>query len=90
MLGIRLGIYWKFTWGIFIPISLMGIFIYSFFNFPAFETKSKYSYPSSLVTSGWVLAVIALIQIPIWGAYVVYKQKKGSFIDVSSSVYLIS
>ena len=84
MLGIRLGIYWKFTWGLFIPISLMGIFIYSFINFPAFMDKTTgYFYPTSLTASGWVLAVLALIQIPIWGIYAIHKQKKGSFIDVS-------
>lgn len=84
MLGIRLGIYWKFTWGIFIPLSLMGIFVYSFINFPAFMDKtSGYVYPTSLTASGWILAVIALIQIPIWGAYAIYKQKQESLLGVS-------
>ena len=81
MLGIRLGIYWKFTWGFFIPIALLGILIYSFFNFRAFESNG-YIYPTSLVASGWILAAIALLQIPIWGAYVVLRQKKGSLLDV--------
>ena len=81
MLGIRLGIYWKFTWGFFIPISLFGIFTYSFINFRSFESAG-YVYPVSLTASGWVLAVFALIQLPLWGFYAVYKQKKGSLFHV--------
>lgn len=81
MLGIRLGIYWKFTWGLAIPLSLIGIFAYSFINFRTFESGG-YVYPTSLIAAGWVLAIFALGQIPFWGMYAIYKQKKGSFIDV--------
>jgi len=77
MLGVRLGRYWQFSWGLFIPFSLLGIFVYSLFNFPAFQ-EGDYFFPSSLVASGWVLAVAALLQIPCWGAFVVYHQKRGS------------
>jgi hypothetical protein len=27
--------------------------------------------------AGWVLAAIAVLQVPIWAVYVVYKQKEG-------------
>jgi solute carrier family 6 amino acid transporter-like protein 5/7/9/14 len=30
MLGIKLGIYWKFCWGFFIPVGLTVILVYSF------------------------------------------------------------
>jgi len=30
MLGIKLGFYWKFCWGFFIPVGLSVILIYSF------------------------------------------------------------
>ncbi|XP_046656086.1 sodium-dependent nutrient amino acid transporter 1-like isoform X1 [Daphnia pulicaria] len=79
MLGIRLGIYWKFTWGFFIPFSLMGIFIYSLANFRTFVTDG-YVYPASLTGSGWVLAALALIQVPIWAGIAIYK-RKGSLLD---------
>ncbi|XP_046454677.1 sodium-dependent nutrient amino acid transporter 1-like isoform X2 [Daphnia pulex] len=79
MLGIRLGIYWKFTWGFFIPLSLMGIFIYSLANFRTFVTDG-YVYPASLTGSGWVLAALALIQVPIWAGIAIYK-RKGSLLD---------
>ncbi|XP_057381028.1 sodium-dependent nutrient amino acid transporter 1-like isoform X2 [Daphnia carinata] len=79
MLGIRLGIYWKFTWGLFIPLSLMGIFIYSLANFRTFVTDG-YVYPASLTGSGWVLAALALLQVPIWAGVSILK-RKGSLMD---------
>lgn len=81
MLGIRLGIYWKFTWGIFIPLSLMAIFVYSLINFRTFVAPDGYHYPAALVSSGWVLAAFALLQVPIWAGVSIYK-RKGSFSDV--------
>ena len=78
---LRLGIYWKFTWGVFIPLSLMGIFIYSLANFRTFVTEG-YIYPASLTGSGWVLAALALLQVPIWAGLAIYK-RKGSLLDVS-------
>lgn len=80
MLGIRLGIYWKFTWGLFIPLSLVGIFIYSLANFRTFVTDG-YVYPASLTGSGWVLAALALLQVPIWAVVSIVK-RKGSALDV--------
>ncbi len=81
MLGIRLGIYWKFTWGVFIPVSLVCIFVYSLANFRTFVAPDGYHYPTSLVASGWVLAALALIQVPIWAGMAIYK-RKGSLLDV--------
>jgi len=80
MIGIRLGVYWHFTWGVFIPVSLIAIFIYSLFEFPVFK-EGTYIFPQSLLVAGWMLALSALIQIPIWGIYVVYRQKRGSTIQ---------
>jgi solute carrier family 6 amino acid transporter-like protein 5/7/9/14 len=77
MLGIRLGIYWQFSWGVFIPVALIGIFIYSLANFRVFQ-MGDYIYPTSVIVAGWVIAMSALIQVPLWGIYVVYKEKKGS------------
>jgi len=77
MLGIRLGYYWKFTWGLFIPVTLISIFIYSIFNLQEFKS-GDYVYPSNLIVAGWLLSASALIQIPIWGVYVIYKQKNGT------------
>ena len=48
MLGIRLGYYWKFTWGLFIPVTLGFIFIYSTFNLQEFKL-GDYVYPPKLI-----------------------------------------
>lgn len=82
MLGIRLGIYWKFTWGFFIPLSLLAIFVYSFFNFNTFATVDGSPYPKALIAIGWLLAILALLQIPIWGIYAIYKQNGTSLLKV--------
>ena len=37
MLGIKLGVYWKFCWGFFTPIALMGILAYSLWTFQPVE-----------------------------------------------------
>lgn len=47
MLGIQLGIYWKFTWGFLTPVSLLAIFIYSLFMFRTFR-DGDYVYPEAL------------------------------------------
>jgi hypothetical protein len=35
-----------------------------------------------LLAAGWVLAAIAILQIPIWGALVVRKQQGNNWIQV--------
>ena len=82
MLGIRLGIYWKFTWGLFIPVCLGAIFVYSLVNFRTFEANG-YVYPTALTGAGWVLAIAALIQIPAWAIYSLIQGNNGSLIEVS-------
>lgn len=48
MLGVKIGWYWKFCWGFFVPCGLSGIFIYAM----ATETRLTYNgwgYPDSAV-----------------------------------------
>ncbi|KAK8739563.1 hypothetical protein OTU49_003401 [Cherax quadricarinatus] len=42
MMGVNLGIYWKFCWIFFIPVSLSAILVYSLvdFNLPTFASKA--------------------------------------------------
>ena len=88
MLGIRLGVYWKFTWGFFIPISLTSILGYFFFTqFKRFESNG-FAYPQSLVAIGWVLLAIGLLQLVIWGIYAIYKQDKTTFLGVSKISFI--
>uniref|UniRef100_A0A0P5K3J4 Transporter n=1 Tax=Daphnia magna TaxID=35525 RepID=A0A0P5K3J4_9CRUS len=75
MLDFGLGIYWKYTWCIFIPIALLVIFIYAMVSYMPMRTGDGQVYPSGVSAIGWILAAIAILQIPCWGIYVVYKQK---------------
>ena len=34
--------------------------------------------------AGWILAAFAIFQIPLWGAYVVYKQNDSTLRKVNS------
>lgn len=45
MLRMGLGIYWKFTWCIFIPIALLAIFIYAMASYEPMETDDDEYYP---------------------------------------------
>lgn len=47
MLKFGLGIYWKFTWCIFIPIALLVIFIYAMIVYTPLKTDDGEPYPAS-------------------------------------------
>lgn len=74
MLNIGLGIYWKFTWCIFLPLSLTVIFIYAMTAYKPLETSPNVPYPVGATVAGWVLAAIAILQIPIWALHSISKQ----------------
>ncbi|XP_046631270.1 sodium-dependent nutrient amino acid transporter 1-like [Daphnia pulicaria] len=81
MLGFGLGIYWKFTWCFLIPIALAVIFIYAMIVYEPLKTDDGEPYPPAANAAGWVLAAIAILQIPIWGALVVRKQQGNNWIQ---------
>uniref|UniRef100_A0A023FZZ9 Sodium-dependent nutrient amino acid transporter 1 n=1 Tax=Amblyomma parvum TaxID=251391 RepID=A0A023FZZ9_AMBPA len=61
MLGKPLSWYWKITWGILTPISLIAIFVYG-----TVTEKSSSKLPPIGQTIGWILAAIAVGQIVLW------------------------
>ncbi|XP_057375161.1 sodium-dependent nutrient amino acid transporter 1-like [Daphnia carinata] len=81
MLDFGLGIYWKLTWCIFIPIALAVIFIYAMVVYEPLKTDDGEPYPPSANAAGWLVAAIAILQLPIWGAYVVHKQSGATWIQ---------
>lgn len=56
MLGVDLGIYWKFCWAFFIPVSLTGILLYILIDLrlPTFDGQEypEIAYSKSFL-SGW-------------------------------------
>jgi len=65
MLNVSVGIYWKFCWGFFIPISLLAIFIYFLVSYTPLTYQGE-PYPKSMEYGGYILTIFALIQIPFW------------------------
>lgn len=45
MLGFGVGIYWKATWAIIIPIGLLSIFIYAMVQYQPMKTDNGEFYP---------------------------------------------
>jgi len=65
MINVSVGIYWKFCWGLFIPISLLGIFVYFLVTY----TPRMYNgvpYPPAAEYAGYGLTLLAVIQLPFW------------------------
>ena len=75
MMSRTLGIYWKLCWGIIVPWTLTLFFIYYMATFPELKYGDE-SYPSSAVLSGWILVLIAYIQVPIGMIYSLYKSEE--------------
>lgn len=64
MLGIKLGIYWKFCWFFFIPLFLTAILIYILIEMEPLQFNGSL-YPTSAYACGWTLAGVALLTVPI-------------------------
>lgn len=65
MLGFEPNIYFKVCWAIICPLLLMAIFLAQSYNW----TKPSYGtiqYPDWAHSLGWGLAIISVIQIPLW------------------------
>ncbi|CAL8123743.1 unnamed protein product [Orchesella dallaii] len=74
MLGIKLGFYWKFCWGFFIPVGLIVILVYSLVTATEL-THNGVNYPPAAIGCGWALAAIALSLIPLWAIHAVFTRK---------------
>uniref|UniRef100_A0A131YLU6 Sodium-dependent nutrient amino acid transporter 1 n=1 Tax=Rhipicephalus appendiculatus TaxID=34631 RepID=A0A131YLU6_RHIAP len=61
MFGKPISWYWRITWGVLTPVSLIAIFLYG-----TVTEKSSSSLPAIGQTIGWILAAIAVGQIALW------------------------
>ncbi|KAL3204399.1 hypothetical protein MRX96_011417 [Rhipicephalus microplus] len=61
MLNSKISWFWKITWGFITPVSLIAIFIYG----NATEGGAS-SLPPLGQTIGWIMAAIAIGQVPLW------------------------
>jgi len=79
MLNMKIGFYWKLCWGFVIPVFLTGILIYSLIEENSITYQGQ-AYPTSAIVSGWLLAVIALLSVPIAGFHSMSKYE-GSIVE---------
>jgi len=72
MLNITIGFYWKFCMMFFIPVSLIAMLVYMIYDYKPVQYQGK-DFPDAAIYAGWTLTGLALIQLPIWGAWEIYK-----------------
>ncbi|CAG2104338.1 unnamed protein product [Medioppia subpectinata] len=75
MLKRPIGWYWQITWGLIGPVALIIIFIYGNVEIGRVGNRQQ-GIPAWGTSIGWVLAVIAMIQIPLW-MIITIKQQPG-------------
>ncbi|XP_052861312.1 sodium-dependent nutrient amino acid transporter 1-like [Anopheles cruzii] len=73
MLGHRPNIYWRLCWRWITPGLMFVILIYNLVTLEPLMYK-QYVYPTIAYDIGWCIFAFGLLQLPIWGAYAVYKQ----------------
>jgi len=76
MLKRKVGIYWKICWGFIIPVGLSVILVYSLIVAKTL-TRNDTAYPTSAIISGWLLAVLCLLPLPVC-AILAYRKSSGS------------
>lgn len=77
MLGQHIGWFWKFTWMITCPVLLLVIFLLSMKDANEPLTYGAYSYPDWSLWLGWAIALVIMVQVPLW-ALVTVCHAKGS------------
>ncbi|XP_075730609.1 sodium-dependent nutrient amino acid transporter 1-like [Rhipicephalus microplus] len=78
MLGHDIGWYWKAGWLVFSPCVLGFLFIYGLVKHKPIMYDDIVSYPTWADGIGWLLAMLSMAQIPIWGTIVLLKNWKNS------------
>ncbi|KAG5879010.1 hypothetical protein JTB14_037004 [Gonioctena quinquepunctata] len=73
----KVGIYWRFSWGIMTPLLLSIIFIYFVATLkPLTYGVDQFEYPIGLTVLGWGVLAVCVVQILMWVAYGLYTNRK--------------
>ena len=81
MLNRHVTLYWRLCWGVVTPCLMLLIFLYSLVNF-ASPTYSKLHFPDGYLAAGWAIFAIGMLQLPLWGAWVVSRKNEGNISKV--------
>ncbi|GAV06178.1 hypothetical protein RvY_16205 [Ramazzottius varieornatus] len=79
MLDRKFNIYWTSTWGLLAPLTVIIVLVMSF----AFYTPLNHGgdLPAFADGLGWVLAMVSIIQLPIWAIVAVYQAKGNTLAE---------
>merc|ERR1719210_1698748 len=86
MLGIDLGIYWKFCWSFFIPLASSFLFVLHMSSFEQITYGGK-DYPLGAILLGYFLITLALLQFPLWAIYEILKSPEVTLIKKIKAVF---
>lgn len=89
MLGKKMGIYWRLCWGAVTPVLMLVILVYSMVIMKP-ETYHDEPFPTSAYAAGWILFTFGVIQLPFWALLVIFKRRKGTFLETMESAFRYS
>lgn len=81
MLNMHISWFWKFTWGLFVPVVLMGVLLYSLIKFEPVKYNGQ-DFPGIAIACGWILAAFCLLFVPICAVHAVWSRKNQSLSKV--------
>lgn len=76
MIGRKTGLYWRLCWILITPSIMIFIFGYFIFTWKPINYQ-EIEYSSGMHALGWTMSLFALLQLPIWATYAVFKQPKA-------------
>ena len=69
MIGTRLGFWFDWCWRYITPIVTFTIFTFSMCAFTPLKYNGVYEYPGWAIAFGWFLALVSMVQIPLYMLY---------------------
>ncbi|XP_059162593.1 sodium-dependent proline transporter-like [Physella acuta] len=79
MTGSTIFIYWKVTWCVLSPLTIVFIFIFMFIDYKGTKYDT-YTYPGWADAMGWLMTFTCIISIPIIMLYKICREKEGKSI----------
>ncbi|OQR78625.1 sodium- and chloride-dependent glycine transporter 2-like [Tropilaelaps mercedesae] len=77
MLAQKQSMYWKLSWSIFSPLILSFLFIYGLATNEKLLYGDKIPYPDWATGVGWGLALLSMLQVPIYFSYALYTNRQN-------------
>ena len=81
MLNRKVTLYWRLCWGVVTPCLLIVIFVYNMISLQS-PTYGRLHFPDGYLAAGWNIYIVGLLQLPLWGAWVVSRNHEGDLLAV--------